>query len=287
MIDIQREYDEILEKILTSGRYISDVERDKQKNKNIYTDLSGLSGDIEEQYAQLEKMFLEGRLEGDTLAWFKALKKSKEELEALGYTLEDVIRMQEELVTGTTWSEMSSQIADMFASGTNSAIEFANTMEDVIRNAIVAGFKARFIDEAMQGLFDQLAGFANDEEGLTQSEINEFNRLAQEAIGGLNNQWQQLIDGLDIDFGSDELGGSMKDGIKRITESQADRLTGILTGMQVDVIESRKSLQLSNNLLSSSLDNLIAIEFNTRATADNTYQLVQILQNNQQQSLGL
>lgn len=285
MIDIKREYDEILEKILTSGRYISDVERDKQKNKNIFAELSGLSGDIEEQYAQLEKMFLEGRLEGDTLAWFEALKKSKEELEALGYTMEDVIRMQEELITGTTWSEMASQIADMFASGTNSAIEFANTMEDVIRNAIVAGFKARFIDEQMQNLFDMLAAFSED--GLTEDEISQFKMNYEKVFEDLNKQWEQITEGLGFDFGTDDLGGSAKDGIKRITESQADRLTGILTGMQVDVIESRKSLQISNNLLSSSLDNLIAIEFNTRATADNTYQMVQILQNNQQKALGL
>lgn len=265
--DLKKQYEDQLNELLSEGRYIVDRWREKtlvwSKTKTKWGDLLGLD------YDDLEKLFEEGKIEGGTKEMFEALKKTKEELEELGYTWEELVTQLNEYTTGTSASDLSNTFADMFANGTNSAIEFGYALEDVIKNAIISGFKAKYIDQAMDELFNKLADFSTDEDGLTQSEIDEFNRLAQEALGGLNTQWQQLISGLDIDFGNTEdFGSNAKDGIKRITETQADRLTGILTGVQVDVIESRKALQLHTNLLSSSYNELVEIQVNTRRTAD-------------------
>lgn len=281
--ELQKRYAEQLKQIQDGGTAIVDKYRKKDLfwSKTI-TDTITLKGAT---YEELEKLFLEGKLEGGTLAWFEALKKTKEELESMGLTLEDLEHQLAELTTGTSASQLSSIFADMFANGTNSAIEFGNVLEDVIKKAIVSGFKARFIDAEMEKLFDLLAGFSED--GLDQTEIDIFKMNAERVFELLNADWERIKDGLDLDFGGGDLGSGAKDGIKRITETQADRLTGILTGMQVDVIESRKSLQLSNNLLNSSLDNLVKIEYNTSRTYQGIERIESILQDNQNRSLGL
>lgn len=205
--------------------------------------------------------------------------------EEAGYSIEDLQNAMNEMASGTSLDELSNALANAFANGEDAVMSFGQTMEDVLKNAVVSAFKNEYIIKEMDKIMKMFDRGWDGE--YTEEELDEIRKASEEAAKRLQQQWDRISEGLGFDFGSDDLGGSMKDGIKRITESQADRLTGILTGMQVDVIESRKSLQLSNNLLSSSLDNLIAIEFNTRATADNTYQMVQILQNNQQKALGL
>lgn len=210
------------------------------------------------------------------------LAKSAEEA---GYSIEDLYNAMLEMASGTSVDELSNKLADAFRNGEDAVISFGATMEEVLKNAVVTAFKNEFIVKEMNELmklFDK--GFDGK---YTPEELDEIRKKAEESARRLQEQWNNVTEGLGFDFGSEQLGGSIKDGIKRITESQADRLTGILTGMQVDVIASRQILFDSKNLLSSSLDNLIAIEVNTRQTADNTYQIVQLMQNNQLKALGM
>lgn len=224
-------------------------------------------------------------LQGQMKDLFDELIRLKEEFGSVNEAVKQLKKEDLNIITGTTAQSLADSIREGIASGKRSFSDFADDIEGFLRNAILAGMSAEIIEPQVQALQDLLAEIVKD--GITEEERKRFEeayaKIAEEAA-----EYIDLINQAGINLGeSPDFGAGAKDGIKRITESQADRLTGILTGMQVDVIESRKSLQLSNNLLSSSLDNLIAIEFNTRATADNTYQLVQILQNNQQQSLGL
>lgn len=225
-------------------------------------------------------------LQGQMKDLFDELIRLKEEFGSVDEAVKQLEKELQDRLTGTTAQSLADSIREGIASGKRSFSDFADDIEGFLRNAILAGMSASIIEPQIQQLQDMLYEMMKDGV-LTEEERRNFEeeyaRIAEEA-----SQYLDLINQAGVNIGGlDDFGAGAKDGIKRITESQADRLTGILTGMQVDVIESRKSLQLSNNLLSSSLDNLIAIEINTRATADNTYQLVQILQNNQQQSLGL
>lgn len=215
----------------------------------------------------------------------QAIKVAKE-LEEAGYSLEDVQNMMRELATGTSAQDLSNQLADAFRNGEDAVISFGNTMEEVLKNAIIEAFKNEFIIKEMDKLFKLFGDMGMDGE-YTKEELDKIREESEKSAARLQTQWDALYGSLEgFDFGGD-FGAGAADGIKRITETQADRLTGILSGMQVDVIASRQILSDSRNLLSSSLDNLIAIEFNTRATADNTYQMVQILQNNQAKALGM
>lgn len=295
--EVERAYMEQLEKIQKDGEQILDRWRSssfwRTKTKTKWGDLVGVD------YDELEKLYVTEKLEGDTKLWFEELQKVKEEMDAIGLSLEDLARQMDELMTGTNWQQLSSTFADMFANGTNDAIKFGETLEDVIRGAIVAGFKANYIDKEMQALFDNLAEISLDGE-LSQGEIDQFRKDAEQRFDYLNKTWEQLVGGLDIDFG-EQLGGDARDSVKRITETQADRLTGITTGIQNETIQIRNLTQnvfdaflLSNNLLNSSFEQLKQIEANTRRTADNTSEIKDAIklivgqkENNLNKSLGI
>lgn len=225
-------------------------------------------------------------LEGSMKELYNELIRLRDEFGSVDEAVKQLEKELKDRLTGTTAQSLGDSIREGIASGKRSFEDFADDIEGFLRNAILSGMSAEIIEPQIQKLQDLL--FSMMEDGvLTEEERRKFEdeyaRIAEEA-----GKYLDLINQAGVNIGGlDDLTQGASDGIKRITETQADRLTGILTGMQVDVIESRKSLQISNNLLSSSLDNLIAIEFNTRSTADNTYQIVQILQNNQQKALGL
>lgn len=224
-------------------------------------------------------------LTGQMKDLYDQLMRLRDEFGSVNEAVKQLEKELQDRLTGTTAQSLADSIREGIASGKRSFEDFANDIEGFLRNAILAGMSAEIIEPQVQALQDLLAEII--EGGITEEERKRFEeayaKIAEEASEYIN-----LINQAGISLGeSPDFGAGASDGIKRITETQADRLTGILTGMQVDVIESRKSLQISNNLLSSSLDNLIGIEFNTRRTYESVERIEGILQNNQQKALGL
>lgn len=270
--DASDSYLEQLDRLQKEGAQIIDRYRKKglfgSKTKTKWGDLVGVDFD------ELERLDSMKKLEGRTKEWFDEVKKVKEELEATGLTLEDLVEQMKELMTGTNWRELSNVFADMFSNGTNSAIEFANTLEKVVKGAIVAGFKANFIDKEMQVLFEKLAQYSEDGE-LNQSEIDEFNRDAMARLEKLNKIWEGITKGLDIDFGEGLPSISGTDQIKRITESQASQIDSGIRGMQLatnlmrdKVIEMTQAVVIQNEYSKQSLTQLVAIKQNTDKLGD-------------------
>lgn len=240
-----------------------------------------------------------GKLDEQSQKWFEDLVKVKQELEDIGLTIEDLERQYSELMTGTDWRSMSQTFADMFANATNSAENFALAFEDLIKNAIVSGFKAKYIDKEMQELFDKLAEASEDGE-LTQEEIDRLTKDALDRLEKLQKQWERLTGDLGLDFGtSGDVSG--RDTVKRITEVQADRMTGAIIAMQVSVNEITKMvenhlniLSLNNKILNDSYGVLVAIERNTYNTVSSVeglrsdvQQLQVIMRDNNNRLLGL
>lgn len=231
------------------------------------------TGDYKEFIETMRDFESEGWMTKGGSSWVKRLEELNSEIGVTSEKIEELQQQMKELVTGTSINQLSNAFADMFANGTNNAIQFGDTLESVIRGAIVAGFKANYIDKEMQSLFEELAKYSEDGE-LTQTEIDKFREDAQQKFDKLNTIWEQLTSNLDVDFGED-VQGTMRDSVKRITEQQADRLVGITMGIQTMLSQNQgtnkkalETLITSQNLLNSSYQTLISIEANTRRSAD-------------------
>lgn len=226
--------------------------------------------------------------------------KLNKELEEAGYTIEDLKTAMRELATGTSMEELSDKIAEAFRSGEDAVYSFGQTMEEVLRNAVVASFKNEYIVKEMDALFKTFGDMGTEDGRYTQEEINEIRKLSKEAADRLQEQWDAINAGLDIDFG-DGLPKEGLDSVKRITETQADRLTGLMNGLQISTnIQTDEFKKLYNvSLLYSEigkeqLKELTAIRINTERTANNTDNLgeintnIRILANgNTEQNLAL
>lgn len=215
---------------------------------------------------KLEELNSKAPLKGKYKDLFEELQRLRDEF---GSVNEAVAQLNQELInttTGTTTDALASSIIQGLADGKRSFEDFADDIEGFLRDAILAGLSTSLFAEQIKKLQDDLAEML--EGGLTEEEAQAF----KDAYMAIVNESKDVLDminqaGIDFSNGAD-FGSNAKDGIKRITETQADRLTGILTGVQVDVIESRKALQLHTNLLSSSYNELVEIQVNTRRTAD-------------------
>src|SRR5690606_22179253 len=109
----------------------------------------------------------------------EAIELAKE-LEEAGYSLEDVQNMMRELATGTSAQDLSNSLADAFAKGEDAVYSFGQTMEEVLRNAIVTAFKNEFIIKEMDELFKLFGDMGMDGE-YTKEELDRIREESQKA----------------------------------------------------------------------------------------------------------
>lgn len=242
-----------------------------------------LSDELLNKLAELNSI---APLTGQMKDLYDQLMRLREEFGSVNEAVKQLEKELKDRLTGTTAQSLGDSIREGISSGKRSFEDFANDIEGFLRNAILAGMSAEIIEPQIQKLQDLL--FSMMEDGvLTEEERRKFEeeyaKIAEEA-----GKYLDLINQAGVNIGGlGDFGAGTADGIKRITETQADRLTGILSGMQVDVIASRQILSDSRNLLSSSLDRLVAIDYNTARTYEGVERIEGILQNNQAKALGL
>lgn len=290
-LDLQKLYDD-LKKIRESGKEFTK----EQAEQFSILDKFLVGGNRSwKELQQVLNNLTNDYIRDDLRAYVEEAIKLAKELEEAGYSLDDLQRTFRELATGTSVDDLSNKFADAFRKGEDAVYSFGQTMEDVIKNAIIESFKNEYIVKEIDAFFKTF-GDSFLKGNATPEELENIRKEAEEIAKRLQAQFDLLNSGLGIDFGSGELGGGAKDSVKRITETQADRFIGILQGVQVGVIGIDKILTENKNYLSSSLNELVAINVNTRRTADSNdsidnkmSQLINAVQNNQNQnqSLGL
>lgn len=228
----------------------------------IFKDLAGLS------FEEIEKLSLKGQLTEPAEKLFQELKKLKEE----GIEVEDQLKaIEDQLRSIYTGGASSLSIADTlitgFQQGKRAVEDFGADVEEILRNAILSGFKYRFLEEPLNALLEQLYQDAVSGDSLSNSEIQNF----QNAFGQIVEQYGKVFDELqnstNLDL-SNLLGESaaaqtgLIGAIRReMTEETAGELAGLWRG-QFDI--TKRHLQIATD----SLQMQAQIEINTRLTAE-------------------
>jgi hypothetical protein len=181
--------------------------------------------------------------------------------------IENQINRMNEYITGTTTDSIADSITDGFQRGLGSAELFADTFEDLMRNAMLSSFKQDIISSMLKPFYDQFATLA--EGGLTSEEIDSLRQMftGVEIAGKGGGSWhypgiadsiQEAYDAMASVLqgaGIDMLGGggssTMKTGlagqIQGITEQTAGALEGQLNAMRIDVRMQRGILENMND----------------------------------------
>lgn len=235
-------------------------------------------------YNELEKLYSQGKLKDKAKEDFEALKALKEELEEAGLSVDDLQKSLNELLTGTSVSGLASGLADLFANGKRSAQDFGDSFESIMQNAIKSSFQAKFMEDAMQPFYEELAVMMEGG-NLTGDQIqklkDKYINLGEEYA----KKWEDIEKVTGVDLSNKDKGstGSLKNDIQAVTESTAGRLEAEFGGFRIAQLQTLAEVRSHGLTLSKQLEiansNLVilnAIQVNTYRTAGNTDRLESI-----------
>ncbi len=228
---------------------------------------------LEEQADRAKEAELEARKEVKLLGITISKKGSGSgtdpaKLEELEQKAEDARRKVEELkteinelYTGATQSTLADSIIDGFREGKRSAEDFAETFEELMRNAIFEALKIKYLEKASNDFFEQFGALAGDDDGLTAADISNLSNLADQIFSSSVKELEALnkileeagiAGGVFGDTRKQSLAGS----ISTITEDTANILSGTLNSIRLDIatglsIAGQSSLYLSQIALNT------------------------------------
>lgn len=230
-----------------------------KKTVKIFKDLSGLSFD------EIEKLSLKGQLTEPAEKLFQELKKLKEEGIEVENQLKEIDDALKAIFTGNqTALDIADTLISGFQQGKRAVEDFGADVEEILRNAILSGFKYRFLEEPLNALLEQLYNDAVSDDDLSASEVENF----QNQIGKIIEQYGKVFDEIAASTGIDltgQLGGAtqqkgLSGAIRReMTEETAGELAGLWRG-QFDI--SKRHFQVAQDQLGLQ----IRIEQNTFMT---------------------
>lgn len=147
--------------------------------------------EIEESMAELERM----SKQTTTNFWGKTSDKYDHQVLAQQYSdlLDKKFELEkalQETVTTTTSESISDSILDGFAEGKFAAADFAETFEDLMKNAMLESFKVKYLEKAFDDFYNSFAEAAESGGGLSASELenlqNQFNTDIENAQAGFD-----------------------------------------------------------------------------------------------------
>lgn len=202
-------------------------------------------------YEDLQKLFLSGQLEGKAKDLFELLDQLKQEGLDIDAALEENKRQAQELYTGTTADNISDAIIEGFKNGKRSISDFADTFEDLMRQAMIQSLKYKYLEGPLKEFFDQFAAASESDGRITSAEITQLREMYNTLITNATEEFQQLQDIAGINFGSSSAGTNSVTGvIKGMTEQQAELLAGQFGGLRITVLDlvaiGRQHLQALN-----------------------------------------
>ncbi|WP_114752290.1 tape measure protein [Pleomorphovibrio marinus] len=228
------------------------------KEIDVFETLAGLS------FEQIEELSVGGKLTQQAEEAFQELKRLKEEGIEVEKQLREIQNELDNIFTGgLTWTGLADGIIAEFQGA-------GSDIEGIIRNAILSGFKYRFLEGPLNELIDQFAEDAQSDGELTQGEIARFTQAYTQLSENAQEALKQLQEATGIDLtGAQSQQTGLSGAIRReLTEETGTLLAG-LTRAQFDMIkriESHATEGIRQGVMQ--INHLGQIEMNTLHTVD-------------------
>lgn len=201
-------------------------------------------------WEEIERLAAAGKLSEEAQKYYDALKKAREEGENLAERevkyLEDV-RQQ---LTGTTYDSLVTSIVDGFKAGKQSAADFADAFEKLMKTAVAASLE-RFVDDSMRGWYEEWSTLS--ENGLTEDEIAYLQRKYNDIIDSTAKKKEELeqITGVNVAEGSTDSPRSSSSGFGAMSQDTANELNGRFSALQMSGVNLEQSSLIRNEQLSA------------------------------------
>lgn len=201
-----------------------DTKKKKHKEVKVYDSLGDKSWD------EIKVLAEQGRLSEDAMKIYNQLLSNEKEGEDIEKKIEDYQKSEDERVTGTTVSSLTSSIVDGFKQGKRAAKDFADDFQGLMENAVSSSL-ALMVDDKMTEWYEDFAEKAGD--GLTEDEINALRESYNGIIEAAAVQAENLKEVTGVTLGGEgQAGGATAKGFATMSQESADELNGRFTAMQ-------------------------------------------------------
>ena len=240
----------------------SDLERavDKALGGDTYKNQKQMIANLQEQRANYLEMI---RLEEDKKKTDKdKIKEYENAYKEAGQTIEDVLEEISQDILQTNAKDFADQLGDAiveaFGKGEDAATAFGDTVNDIMKNAVLNQLKKNFLqkqlDSALKQLEDDMGYWNGDNfvfDGLTEEEQAKF-KAQIAAIGQNFNSALEVYSDLFKDLADEVDDSSLSGGIKGVSEETASKLSGQINAMRINQAESltvlRNQLMVLNQI---------------------------------------
>jgi len=156
----------------------------------------------------------------------------------------DLNQQYQQILTGTTPETIANAIAEGFRQGLDSAQVFADTFDDMMKNALIDAFKRAIITRNIQEWYRRFAMLSED--GLSAQDINYLSWVYQNIINLAETEWQAIQQiasqiGLQLTDVSENLDEAesvtgLAGAISGITEETAGLLAGQFQAIRINTV---------------------------------------------------
>lgn len=182
------------------------------------------------------------------------IREYQEQISELSRSIQDMLDEIANDLVQTNAKDFSSSLAEnlvgAFEKGESAAKAFEDTVNEVLKNAIVNQLKKKFLEQQLQGALDNLTnsmGYWNGDDfvfdGLTDAEIAAFKQKVQaaannfnQALGIYSDLFKDLTDEEDADT-------SLTGAVKGVSEETASLVAGQMNAVRINQLECKDILR--------------------------------------------
>lgn len=182
------------------------------------------------------------------------IREYQEQIAELDRSIQDMLDEIANDLVQTNAKDFSSSLAEnlvgAFEKGESAAKAFEETVNEVLKNAIVNQLKKKFLEQQLQGALDNLTnsmGYWNGDDfvfdGLTDAEIAAFKQKVQaaannfnQALGIYSDLFKDLTDEEDADT-------SLTGAVKGVSEETASLVAGQMNAVRINQLECKDILR--------------------------------------------
>lgn len=195
------------------------------------------------------------------------IREYQEQIKELDRSIQDMLDEIANDIVQTNAKDFSSKLAEnlvgAFEKGEDAAKAFEETVNEVLKNAIVNQLKKKFLEQQLQGALDNLTNsmgyWSGDDfifDGLTDSEIEAFRAKVQAAANNFNQALGIYSDLFKDLTGGEDADTSLTGAVKGVSEETASLVAGQMNAVRINQLET-------NDILRQQLLVLNAIAANT------------------------
>lgn len=182
------------------------------------------------------------------------IREYQEQIAELDRSIQDMLDDIANDILQTNAKEFSNSLAEnlvgAFEKGESAAKAFEETVNEVLKNAIVNQLKKKFLEQQLQGALDSLTnsmGFWSGDDfvfnGLTDSEIEAFKAKVQAAANNFN-QALGIYSDLFKDMNNEEdADTSLTGAVKGVSEETASLVAGQINAVRINQLECKDILR--------------------------------------------